>query len=384
MKISKVIEALEQRAPSSFAESWDNVGLLAGDPQWSTSSAVVSIDLTERAIEQAERTGARLIVNHHPCIFGRGLSRITPSSSKGAEDLIFRALQKRIAVYATHTNFDRCALEVPQAIASSLDLQLQGRLHESVRQGEPTPLRKLVVFVPRSHVEAVREALAEAGAGEIGNYDSCAFLSEGEGTFRGNDRTRPFLGKAGKLERAQEVRLETVYPAGRERSLLAALRQAHPYEEVAYDLYPVLQNAGPRGLVSGLGYGFWGDFERAISFADFCHRVTQTFQVQGFWSTEPAPRKIQRVGFAAGKGASLLQAAKAAGCDVFVTGEAGYHGALASKRAGTAVLELGHRESERFFPLVVRSWLKTAGLSKVSIVNVAEQKILTTRGGKSK
>lgn len=384
MKIAKLLEALERRAPSSFAESWDNVGLLVGDPQWSTSSAVVSIDLTERALAEAERTGARLIVNHHPCIFGRGLTRITPSSAKGAEDLVFRALQKRIAVYATHTNFDRCALEVPQAIAQGLKLELQGRLMESVRAGEPSPLRKLVVFVPRSHSEQVREALADAGAGEIGHYDSCAFMSTGEGTFRGNDRTRPFLGKPGKLERAQEVRLETIYPAGLERALLLALRQAHPYEEIAYDLYPVLQSPGSKGLVSGLGYGFWGDFSRPISFAEFCHRVTQTFQVQGFWSTEPAPRKVRRVGFAAGKGASLLQAAKAAGCDVFVTGEAGYHGALASKRAGTAVLELGHRESERFFPQVVRDWLKSAGLPKVSIVSVAEQKILTTRGGKSK
>ena len=294
MKIARVIEALELRASSSFAESWDNVGLLVGDPAWSTQSAVVSIDLTERAIAQAERTGARLIVNHHPCIFGRGLSRVAPSSSSGTEDLVYRALQKRIAVYATHTNFDRCALEVPQAISRAMGLRLQGRLHDSVRQGEPTPLRKLVVFVPRSHSEPVRGALADAGAGEIGNYDSCAFLSSGEGTFRGGEGTHPFIGKAGKLERAQEVRLETVYPQGRERAVLAALRKSHPYEEVAYDIYPVLQTPGARGLVSGLGYGFWGEFERPIFFAEFCHRVTQTFQVQGFWSTEPAPRRIHR------------------------------------------------------------------------------------------
>ncbi len=384
MKISRLIESLEQRAPSAFAESWDNVGLLVGDPSWSAQSAVVSIDLTERALLLAERIGARLIVNHHPCIFGRGLSKVTPSSSKGTSDLVYRALEKRIAVYASHTNFDRCALEVPHLISRSMGLKLQGRLNESVRHGEPSALRKMVVFVPRTHAEQVREALAEAGAGEIGNYDSCAFLSSGEGTFRGNDRTRPFLGEPGILERAQEVRLETIYPFARERALLLALRKAHPYEEIAYDLYPVLQSPTPRGLISGLGYGFWGDFERPISFAEFCHRVTQTFQVQSFWSTEPAPRKIQRMAFAAGKGTSLLEAAKSVGCDVFVTGEVGYHGALASKRSGTAVFELGHRESERFFPRVMRGWLRTAGLSKVSVLSFAEQKILTIQGGKSK
>ncbi|MEN9724318.1 MAG: hypothetical protein RJB38_2304 [Pseudomonadota bacterium] len=357
-KVGEIIRDLAALAPESCAESWDNVGLLVGDPEQSTTHVVVSIDLTADAIQLAQRTGARLIVNHHPCIFPkqRGLARVAPPS------LVWDALQAGIAVYASHTNFDRCALEVPESISKAWGLRLEGRLIERPAEA----LRKLVVFVPQSHVNQVHSALVAAGAGHLGNYDSCAFLAAGEGTFRGGDQTQPFIGTPGVLERAKEVRLETVLPAGLEPQVLQALRSSHPYEEVAYDLYSVHQTASGKGLVRGLGYGFYGDLERAESIEEFTSKSRRLFEASGAILTSAFPqssrRKVRKIGFVAGKGSAFIGAAVAAGCDAFVTGEVDYHEALGAARQGMTVIELGHRESERFFLKIMSSWLKRMGL----------------------
>jgi hypothetical protein len=235
-------------------------------------------------------------------------------------------------------------------------------------------LSKLVVFVPRDHVEFVRSALCEAGAGHIGNYDGCTFGSEGTGTFRGGEQSRPFLGKVGRLERVQEVRLETVFPAGLERQILKSLLEAHPYEEVAYDLYAVNQAPAPLGLVRGLGYGFWGEFKSAKPFSEVAKDVKHLFKLDGFWLTNPPPSRVRKLAFVAGKGASFIDAALAAGCDLLITGEVGYHAALDGARKGLAVMELGHRESERFFLTTMEGWLTQLGV-RAALVTDATQKI---------
>jgi hypothetical protein len=234
-------------------------------------------------------------------------------------------------------------------------------------------LTKLSVFVPTAHIERVRAAICDAGAGHVGNYDFCTFGTAGEGTFRGNDETRPFLGEPGRLEKAQEIRLETVFPKGLERRVLKALFEAHPYEEVAFDLFPVKQPPAKAGLVSGLGYGFWGDFPKARPFPEVVKDVTRIFQVRSFLLTDPAPKKVKRIAFVAGKGASFTEVAAANGCDLFITGEAGYHTALDGSRKGVAVMELGHRESELFFLRTMEKWLRSTGLKTVSL-NVPTQK----------
>jgi hypothetical protein len=331
---------------------------------------VVSIDLTPEAIRKAKQLGYRLIVNHHPCIFprSRGLGRVTPGG--GVAGLVFEALREGIAVIASHTNFDQCALEVVHSVAGALGIHPQGRL---VEDGEDA-LLKLVAFVPETHLGAVRAAVTRAGAGHIGQYDACTFAARGEGTFRGSADTRPFLGEPGKLESVAEARLETVLPAGLRRPVLRALREAHPYEEVAYDLYPVSQAPGPGGLVRGLGYGFWGDLPRARRFSDLARDVKDLFRIDGFRLTDPGPRSVRRVAFVAGKGISFLRAAAAVNCELLITGEAGYHESLDGLRRDIAVLELGHRESERFFPLTVRQWLRDAGLPS-AIVDIPTQRI---------
>ncbi len=363
LTVGEVIHSLEALAPSGTSEKWDNTGLLLGDPGWGTKGAIISVDLTEASIEAATRKEYRLIVNHHPCIFpkSKGLSKIVPGPKSGMSNLVFEALKRGIAVASYHTNFDQCALEVPQVISQKLGLVAQGRLMD----GGEGSLLKLVVFVPTKHLDTVRGALAGAGAGHIGNYDSCMFHTQGEGTFRGLEGSLPAMGKMGVIERVEESRLETIFPRGLKKQILEALRASHPYEEVAFDLYPVEQGPAQKGLIRGLGYGFWGEFSKPLSFAEFTKRVKAVFGVEGLIHTPPSlgsVRSVRRMGFVAGKGASFVDAAIAARCDVFVTGEAGYHVALDGSRKGLSVIELGHRESEIFYLSTMTSWLKRMGI----------------------
>lgn len=364
-----MLRDLERRAPSGTAESWDNVGLLLGGERRSAPlrGAVVSIDLTDRAIALAAKKGYRLIVTHHPAIFPKGRG----PSSVIAPDRVHQAIRSGISVVSTHTNFDRSALEVSQAVARGLGIAPMGRFYDRPKES----LTKLVVFVPESHVERVRLAVCAAGAGQIGQYDQCTFTAEGTGTFRGGLDTQPFVGRRGALERIPEVRLETILPRGLEKLVLKALKAAHPYEEVAYDFIPASQDPGGLGLVSGLGYGVWGDVSgnssgdsrgrRAKTFPEVIQSVKSLFKLDGLVLTEAkgAPRAIRRIGFVAGKGSSFLSAAAKVGCDLFITGEVGYHDACSSARDGLSVMEIGHRESEIFFPRTVAAWLKELGLA---------------------
>ncbi len=351
--LASILYEIEMRTPPETAEKWDNVGLLVGNTRGTVNGAVISIDLTEEAVETAKRLGYSLIVNHHPCIFPKqkGASRVT---SSGPSKLIYEAARAGISVISTHTNFDKCALEVPELVSKALGFKPVGRLFD----GEETVLTKLVVFVPKSHLEKVRDALTAAGAGMIGRYDSCSFSVEGEGTFRGGKGTKPFICREGKLERAREVRLETIFPKGLKRQVLQALRSSHPYEEIAYDLYRVEQEPSKLGLVSGLGYGVYGDLPKSVPYAEFVKRVKKTFKIKGFLQTEPAPKRLKRIGFVAGKGASFVGSARSVGCDLFITGEAGYHVAREAALTGLGVLEVGHRESEIFFLETVQSWFR--------------------------
>lgn len=352
--LTQIIEGLEKKAPSATAEDWDNVGLLIGNPQAKIQSALVSIDLTHDVIDLALKKKTQLIVNHHPCIFpkGRGPSRVLAGSP------LYRAIKEEIAVCSYHTNFDVCALEVVGKVSAGLDVRPMGRLFDS----SDSALTKLSVFVPSKHLEQVRGALTRAGAGHIGNYGDCTFASVGEGTFRGSNSTKPFIGKPGKLEKTKEHRLETVFPSGLRSEILSALASSHPYEEVAYDLYPVLQVPGKRGIIRGLGYGFWGEFQSPKPFSDVARRVTSLFGVKGFLLTEPAPKRVKRVAFVAGKGSGFVDMASNLGCELMISGEVGYHSAVGGAKKSMAVMEIGHRESERFFLSTMEEWLAEMGL----------------------
>ncbi|MBC7386060.1 MAG: Nif3-like dinuclear metal center hexameric protein [Cryobacterium sp.] len=357
ISLSSILSDLEKRAPEATAEKWDNVGLIIGKKDESVSGAVISIDLTRESIELAKRLKFNLILNHHPCIFpkGHGVSRVCEG---GETDLIYSAAAAGISVISVHTNFDQCALEVPMKVSEALGFKALGRLYA---KGE-LALTKFAVTVPETHAQALRDALTEAGAGKIGSYDSCTFTVTGEGTFRPREGAEPFLGSRGVLERVAEVRIETVFPRGLRKQVLKAMRAAHPYEEIAYDLFSVEQSPSQVGLVSGLGYGVYGDFATPVPFERFAKRIKEVFGIDGFLMTDPAPKKLKRVAFVAGKGTSFIESARSAGCDLFITGEAGYHDAREAANAGLGVLELGHRESELFFLKTIEVWCREWGI----------------------
>ncbi len=363
--ISEFLAFLETKAPQESAEPWDAVGLICGDPQQLITGIVISIDLTEHAIQQAIQHNWNCILTHHPCLFSKN-----PLTQLLAHTPLFKAIQKGIAVIACHTNFDQCALEVLTTIASQLNIQPQGRFLET-RPTHPKPLLKLVTFVPPSHLERLRMALSEAGAGEIGQYRNCSFSVLGEGTFQGDDTTHPFQGNPTVLEKIPEIRFETIFPQGLQKRVLSALFKTHPYEEVAYDLYPLnqpsLQAYTTKGIHFGLGYGFWGDFLLPQPFETVAQKIKQIFNLNSFRITSPSQNPIQRLGFVAGKGAAFLEAALATHCDLLITGEVGYHLALQSSQQGMSVIELGHPQSEKFFTSTIKHWISDQHIPYIEI-----------------
>jgi dinuclear metal center YbgI/SA1388 family protein len=358
-KVYDLITAIEARIPVRASESWDNVGLLAGDSRQSLRGVVIGVDLTEALLAEAIRKKANLIILHHPPMFpkGRGVSRLILGRSNELPTLLLQAFQKNICVYVAHTNFDRCALDGMMKLALDLGGTAYARVWEEPNEGE-TLLKKLVTYVPVDHFEAVRDALYMAGCGHIGNYDCCGFSTAGFGNYRPLQGASPFLGKVGEMEEVEEVRLETLIVAGMEQVAIETLLEAHPYEEVAYDLYPVEQDPVKKGLVWGMGYGFVAELEKPVGFDEFVKRVKRVFKVDAFLANAVTPKKISRIAFTPGKGASFVASVRSHRPDIYITGEVGYHGSLDALRAGMGVFELGHRESEHYFLKTFLAWCK--------------------------
>jgi dinuclear metal center YbgI/SA1388 family protein len=357
-KIRDLISQIEARIPTKASESWDQTGLITGDANRILRGVAVGVDLTPALLREAESTRSNLIVIHHPPLFpkGRGLNRLIQGDEADLGTLLLKAFQKDICIYVAHTNFDRCALDGMARLARDLGAKPVARVWEQPEEGH-TMLKKLVTYIPVDHFEAVRDALYMAGCGHIGNYDCCGFGIPGFGNFRPLSGASPFLGKTGRLEEVEEVRLETLVVSGMEEVALETLMREHPYEEVAYDLYPVEQAPAMKGMVWGMGYGFVGDLEKPAAFDAFVKVVKRVFKVDHFLTNRVTPKTVKRIAFTPGKGSSFLKSVKSHGVDVFITGEVGYHGSLDAARKSLSVMELGHRESERYFLKTFESWL---------------------------
>ncbi len=333
MKIKELTRIIEQFAPPGLQESYDNAGLIIGDPEAETRQALITLDVTEEVIDEAVATGCDLIVAHHPLIFG-GLKKINMKNP--VERMVARCLREGIAVYAAHTNLDNVAQGVNAMIAKKIGLQ-----NLSILAPVSGKLRKLVTFCPEKHATRVREALFDAGGGHIGNYDSCSFNLSGEGTFRAGEGSDPFVGEIGKLHTEAEVRIEIIYPEYLEKRLLKAMHEAHPYEEVAYDIYP-LSNRFDR-----VGAGMAGELPDPENTMDFLKRIKQVFGCGMIKYTAPVKDKVQRIAFCGGAGSFLIPQAMASGADVFITGDVKYHTFFDADNK-IVIADVGHFESEQF------------------------------------
>lgn len=347
MKVGDLTAALDTIAPLSLAEPWDNVGLLAGDPERDIEGpTLVTIDLTPSVLAEALSIEAGAIVAYHPALFSP-IKRITPETSRGRT--IMRCLEAGISIHSPHTAIDAVEGGVADWLADGLGTGGDRRALIPATVKAPGQTHKFVTFVPRDAVERIRMALASAGAGNIGEYELCSFESDGFGTFQGNEKSNPAVGKRGRLERVNEVRLEMVC-AGRAVPLLVeTLRAFHPYEEPAYDVYELAGKAD-----RSVGAGRRITLDQARTAEDIAASVRDYLAVNSVRLAEApanagANEKISRVGVCPGSGAELVDAAIAEGCQLFVTGEMKHHDLLSTLSRGCSVILAGHTNTERGF-----------------------------------
>ncbi len=332
-RVWDIAEALERIAPSLLSEAWDNSGLQVGDPASEANRVLVALTPVDEAFEEAEETGADFLLFHHPLIFDP-LKSVDTGSYPG--DLVARAIRNGLAIYAAHTSYDAAPEGVSVALAEALGLR--GPYGVVSPRGA---LRKLVIFVPEENVDAVADALAEAGAGVIGEYTHCTFRTPGMGTFLGGEATDPYLGEKGRLERVEEIRLETVVPTHTAGRAVAAATAAHPYEEVALDLYPV------GGYPESCGYGRVGVLPGPMSPEELNEHVADSLGFPARLVADPGHgQRIERVAALGGSGGSFIREAATSGVEAYVSGDLDYHDALLADSLGLAAIDAGHAATE--------------------------------------
>jgi dinuclear metal center YbgI/SA1388 family protein len=331
VRVEHVAEAVERIAPPLMAEGWDNCGLQVGNPAAEVSRVLVALTPLPDVFEEAGEKGADFLLFHHPLVF-QPIKTLNTASYPG--DLLARAIRNGLAVYAAHTSYDAAPAGVSVALAGALGLR--GPLRVVSPRGD---LRKLVVFVPDESVDGVVRALAEAGAGMIGDYTECTFRTRGTGTFRGGDETNPYLGERGQLENVEEVRIETVVPAHAAGRAAEAATAAHPYEEVALDVYPV------EGTPEGCGYGRLGTLPEPVAAEVLREHVSGSLGFSARLVADPGKR-IERVAVIGGSGGSFIPEVAASGADAYVTGDVDYHDAVLAESLGLSVIDAGHAATE--------------------------------------
>ncbi|WP_027365804.1 Nif3-like dinuclear metal center hexameric protein [Desulfotruncus alcoholivorax] len=358
-----IARVLEQIAPSKMAEKWDNCGWQVGDPEAAVKKAMLALDVTREVVSEAEATGVQMIISHHP-LFLKGVKTIRRDSQAGG--LAYRLINAGIGVYSVHTSLDSAPGGVNDILARALELKEIEVLHPV----EFDRLLKLVVFVPAEYAGKVREALGGSGAGWIGKYSHCTFNTIGTGTFLPMEGSNPFIGTEGRLEQVEEVRIETVIRKSDLGQVLKAMFEAHPYEEVAYDLYP-LENA-----VYAQGLGRVGLLPEALTLKALAQKVksvlnTGTVRIGGSGS-EP----IQKIAVCGGSGADLWPLARQKGARVLVTGDVRYHAARDMLEAGMSFIDAGHFATEKLALSALKKnlaqALEKAGLEVEIIVAASE------------
>jgi dinuclear metal center YbgI/SA1388 family protein len=333
MKLSLLTTYLETLAPLAYQEDYDNSGLIVGHPDQDVFQALISLDCTEAVVDEAIENNCQVIISHHPIVF-RGLKKFNGKTY--VERVVEKAIRRNIAIYAIHTNLDSVMTGVNAKICETLGVK-----NYRILSPKADALKKLVTYVPLSHAEAVRNALFGAGAGNIGNYSECSFSSEGHGTFKGNELSDPYVGTPGMRHTENEVRIETIYPAVLESKLLVALVLAHPYEEVAYDLYP-LTNTNQQ-----VGAGMIGELEMHMQEEEFLYHLKQGMRAHVIRHTAFTGKTVKRVAVCGGSGSFLLKHAIAAGADMFVTADLKYH-EFFDAEGKLVIADIGHFESEHF------------------------------------
>lgn len=335
MILKHIITEIENFAPLSYQESYDNSGLLIGNQNQDITGAILCLDCTESVIEEAIQKKCNLIIAHHPIIFG-GIKKI--NGANYVERTIIKAIQHDIAIYACHTNLDNVQLGVNQKIAQKIGLK-----HTQILNPKKSTLKKIVTFVPNLHLQKVQNSLFEAGAGHIGNYENCSFTSEGIGSFKANEKSNPFVGEKGNLHLEKETRLELIFESYKEQKIISVLKQNHPYEEVAFDIYN-LENINQE-----IGSGLVGELEIPMAEIDFLEQLKSVFNLKTIKHTNLLKKNIQKVALCGGSGSFLLKNAISSNSDVYISSDFKYHEFFDAENK-ILIADIGHYETEQFTP----------------------------------
>ena len=333
MKISEIISLIEEIAPISLQEEYDNAGMQVGDKNNEATGALLCIDVTEDIVDEAIEKGLNLIISHHPLLF-KGLKSITGKNY--IERVVIKAIKNDISIYSAHTNLDNAHGGVNFKIAEKLNLK-----NIQILSPQKGKILKLIVFVPIVAADKVRETMLSAGAGKIGNYDMCSYNMTGYGTFRACQGAEPFCGEIGSVHKEEEVRVEVVLPDYNKNKVLRAMLSAHPYEEPAYDIIQ-LENANAYA-----GSGVVGELIEPMDEKDFLNKVKDVFKVGSLKYSSLTGKKIKRVALCGGSGAFLINDAVRVNADLFLTGEVGYHNFFMAEKK-ILLVEAGHYETEQY------------------------------------
>jgi dinuclear metal center YbgI/SA1388 family protein len=333
MLIKEITDYLEEIAPLSLQENYDNCGLLIGNKNEPINGILTTLDCTPEVVEEAINKKCNLIIAHHPIIFS-GLKKLTGANY--IERTVLLAIKNNIAIYAAHTNFDNILKKgVNEYLATLLGLK-----QTCILSNKPNQLKKLVFFCPATHADKVRNALFTAGLGQIGNYDSCSFNTQGKGTFRALQGANPFVGEVNKVHTEDEIKIEGVFSTWQQPTILNALFSNHPYEEVAYEIYN-LDNTNTR-----VGAGIIGELPEALSVPDFLNHLKQTLQIQQIRYTQLKKPFIKKVAVCGGSGSFLIKNALNAQADAYVTSDIKYHDFFDADKQ-LLIADIGHYETEK-------------------------------------
>lgn len=333
MNIKDLTSVLEMIAPLSLQEDYDNSGLLIGNNNDEINQVLICLDVTPKVIEEAINTKSDLIIAHHPVIF-KGLKRINKDSL--VEEVVYKAIKNDIAIYAIHTNLDNVSEGVNSILAEKLGIQ-----NPCILSPLGGKLNKIVTFCPIEHANKVREAMFNAGAGYIGNYDSCSFNAEGEGSFKALENTNPYVGEKDKLHFEKEIRVETIVPDFKVPSVIKSLINAHPYEEVAYDIYPL------NNISTNVGAGMIGKLEKPINISDYLNHVKDVLGIKCLKHNKLVDKKVEKVAICGGSGSFLIDTAAKQKADLFISGDIKYHEFFEHQGIMT-IADAGHYETEQF------------------------------------
>lgn len=333
MSIREVVGILENYAPLSFQESYDNAGLIVGNPNDAVTGVLLCIDSTEAIVEEAIQKKCNLIIAHHPIIFS-GIKKL--NNQHYVERTVIKAIKNDIAIYAAHTNMDNVINGVNAVIADKIGLK-----DFRILSPKKNLLKKVVTYCPKSHEELVRKAMFNAGAGEIGNYSHCSFNTLGTGTFKAGDNTNPHIGSINEVHREEEVKIETIVTNNVLSSLLTKMIAAHPYEEVAYDIYNLDNNT------STIGSGLIGELAQETDASKFLNDLKVKLNTSVVRHTPIVKKKIKTIAICGGSGSFLLQQAIQQNADVFISADFKYHEFFEADDK-IVIADVGHYESEQF------------------------------------